>query len=164
MDAPKRKSIPRSEPIPGSVASFTVRPPTPLSESLSRNTSTGLHESDSSVSASASASASASGPGSSNDPAPRRLRLRGSEREEKAKMKRGSPLARGAIISGPSDSVSTRKDGGVGVDSSDDGEDDEERDEPVTAFDKLSGALNERCDPFFLLRSRFNSPGVLTSL
>ena len=36
-----------------------------------------------------------------------------------------------------------------GVDSSDDEEYGEERDEPVTVFDRLSGALNESCDLFF---------------
>ena len=36
-----------------------------------------------------------------------------------------------------------------GVDSSDDEEYDEERDEPFTAFDRLSGVLNESCNLFF---------------
>jgi len=65
-------------------------------------------------------------------------------------MRRASPLAMWvANIPGPADSLLTRKDGGIGVDSSSDEEDGEERDEPVTAFDRLSGASNERCDLFF---------------
>ena len=71
--------------------------------------------------ASVSTSASASRPGSFKNPTPRRLR--GSERDEEARTRR--------------------------VDSSSDEEDGEERDEPVTAFDRLSGASNERSDLFF---------------
>ncbi len=75
-------------------------------------------------------------------------------------MRRGSPLAKGAAMAavaavaaaaaieggdeGEDEGEGTR---GIDVPSVVDSSDDDEEggDEPVTAFDRLSGALNERC-------------------